>query len=103
MGRRVATAAPNAQQEKLPCRTERQKRPFRIPPERGRAFISPCCTASIREFLSDGQLWLVGRVAGHGWSAPWPGRIEDINDTGTLVDADGSERPVYWTRGKGGR
>ena len=66
----------------------------------GRAFISPCCTASVTEFLSGGQLCLASRVAGHGWSAPWPGCIEDINDTGTLVDADGSERPVFWRPGK---
>ena len=62
----------------------------------GRAFITPCCTASTREFLVDGVLYLASRVAGHGW---WParrGRIEDINDTGTLVEADGTERRVYW-------
>ncbi len=66
----------------------------------GRAFISPCCTASIREFKADGQLWLAGHVAGHGWSAPWPGNIEEINDTGTLVKADGVERRVFWQPGR---
>ena len=62
----------------------------------GRAFISPCATASVREFKVDGQLWLAGRVAGHGWSTPWPGSIEEINDTGTRVEADGSDRQVFW-------
>ena len=62
----------------------------------GRAFISPCCTSSVREFYADGGLYLASRVAGHGWSAPWPGCIEDINDTGTLVEKDGSERPIRW-------
>ena len=66
----------------------------------GRAFISPCCAASITEFLSDGRLWLAGRVAGHGWSPPWPGSIDTINDTGTLVEADGSERRVVWQPGR---
>lgn len=62
----------------------------------GRAFISPCCTASIREFMVDGTLYLASSVAGHGWSTPWQGRIEDINDTGTLIEKDGSERPIHW-------
>ena len=62
----------------------------------GRAFISPCCTAAVREFEVDGVLYLASSVVGHGWSAPWQGRIEDINDTGTLVDKDGSERRIYW-------
>ena len=70
--------------------------PFPDAARTGRAFISPCCTASIREFLVDGTLWLAGSVAGHGWGQPWMGRIEDINDTGTLVDADGTERPTRW-------
>lgn len=61
----------------------------------GRAFITPCCTSSTREFYVDGVLHLASRVAGHGWSAPWPGRIEDINDTGTIVEND-SERPIRW-------
>ena len=63
----------------------------------GRAFISPCCTAFVREFLVDGQLWLAGSVIGHGWSAPCRGSIDDINDTGTVVEADGTERPVRWS------
>lgn len=62
----------------------------------GRAFISPCCTSSTREFCVDGVLYLASRVTGHGWSVPWPGRIEDINDTGTVVEKDGSERPIRW-------
>lgn len=62
----------------------------------GRAFIAPCCTSSTREFLVDGVLYLACRVAGHGWFPPRRGRIEDINDTGTLVDADGTERRVWW-------
>ena len=62
----------------------------------GRAFIAPCCTSSVREFIADEVLYLASRVAGHGWSAPWPGRIEDINDTGTLVQKDGSEQPIRW-------
>jgi hypothetical protein len=70
--------------------------PFPDTARTGRAFISPCCTASVTEFLVDGQLWLAGSVAGHGWSQPWQGSVDDINDTGTLVDADGSERRIYW-------
>ena len=62
----------------------------------GRAFITPCCTASTREFLVDGVLYLASRVAGHDWSPAWRGRIEDINHTGTLVEADGTERQVHW-------
>ena len=70
--------------------------PFPDHTRTGRAFITPCCTADVREFLIDGQFWLAGSVVGHGWSAPWPGRIEDINDTGTIVEAHGSERPIRW-------
>ena len=62
----------------------------------GRKFISPCCTSSVREYMVQGVLHLASRVVGHGWSAPWPGRIEDINDTGVLVEKDGSERPIRW-------
>jgi hypothetical protein len=43
-----------------------------------------------------GVLYLASRVAGHGWSAAWPGRIEDINDDGWVVDADGRERRIRW-------
>ncbi len=71
--------------------------PFPESARTGRAFITPCCTSGIREFLVDGQLWLTGHVAGHGWSAPWRASIDDINDTGTLVAADGSERAVFWS------
>lgn len=62
----------------------------------GRAFITPCCTASQREYLVDGVLYLVFHVAGHGWFPARPGRIEDINDSGTLCDGAGNERRVYW-------
>jgi hypothetical protein len=75
--------------------------PTRDPPfpdtcHTGRAFITPCCTASTHEFRVDGVLHLASRVAGHGWSAPWRGCIEDINHTGTIVDGPGQERRVYW-------
>jgi len=50
----------------------------------------------VTEFLVAGQHWLASSIAGHGWSQPWPGTVDDINDTGTLVDADGTERPVRW-------
>ena len=73
-----------------------QRPPFPDTTRTGRAFISPCCTASVTEFLVDGQLWLASSVAGHGWSQPWQGSVEDINDIGTLVDADGTERRIYW-------
>ena len=62
----------------------------------GRKFISPCCTASTCEFKAHGVLYLASRVAGHGWSAPWRGSIEDINDDGTTVEADGTERRIRW-------
>jgi len=62
----------------------------------GRAFISPCCTSSIREFIKDGRVWLVGRVAGHGWNTPRLGLIDDINDTGILADGD-REVPVRYS------
>jgi len=67
----------------------------------GRAFITPCCTAGTREYLIDGVLWLVFSVAGHGYAAPRQGSIDDINDTGTKVDADGTERRVWWKRTPG--
>lgn len=76
--------------------------PFPDDVQTGRAFISPCCTASVREFRVDGVLWLAGSVAGHGWVEPWQGSIDDINDTGTLVDADGTERRVFWSAGREG-
>lgn len=68
----------------------------------GRATITPCCTVSTREVLVGGATYLASRVAGHGWSQPWPGRIEDINDTGTLVEADGTGRRVYWRHDRDG-
>jgi hypothetical protein len=73
-----------------------QSPPFPDTARTGRAFITPCCTASVTEFLVDGQHWLANSVAGHGWSQPWAGSLDDINDTGTLVDADGTERPIRW-------
>ena len=62
----------------------------------GRKFISPCCTAGVLEFRADNVLHLASHVAGHGWSAAWPGRIEDINDDGVIVEADGAERRIRW-------
>ncbi len=70
--------------------------PFPDANRTGRAFISPCCTASVTEYMVDGKLWLAHSVAGHGWGTPWQGSVDDINDTGTKVDADGTERRVYW-------
>ena len=70
--------------------------PFPDSARTGRAFITPCCTSGVHEFLVDGVFWLANSVAGHGWSTPWLGRVEEINDTGTKVEADGSERKVYW-------
>jgi len=40
--------------------------------------------------------YLSFHVAGHGWFPARPGRIEDINDTGTFCDGAGNERRVYW-------
>ena len=76
--------------------------PFPDDTRTGRAFISPCCTASVNEFCIDGVLWLAGSVAGHGWSKPWQGSIDDINDTGTIVDADRTERQVFWSANREG-
>ncbi len=70
--------------------------PFPLACRTGRAFISPCCTAGTFEFLVNGTYYLATSVAGHGWFPVRPGRIEDINDTGTLVEAPGRERPVHW-------
>jgi len=61
-----------------------------------RMFITPCCAASVQEFLANGSLHLDSHVAGHGWSAAWRGRIEGINDDGTIVEADGSEHRIHW-------
>jgi hypothetical protein len=81
--------------------------PTREPPfpdacRTGRMFITPCCTASTHEFSVGNVLHLASRVAGHGWSLAWPGRIEDINDDGTLVETDGTERPVRWRADRDG-
>ena len=57
----------------------------------GRKSIMPCCTADTHEFLVDGEHHLATRVAGHGWPPSEPGRIERIDDTGTVVEADGTE------------
>jgi len=54
--------------------------------------IIPCCTASTRGSLVHGTIWLTSTIAGHGWSDPWLGWIEDVNDTGTIVGADGCDR-----------
>ena len=61
-----------------------------------RMFITPCCTASTHEFSIDNVLHRASRVAGYGWFEPRPGRVEDNDDDGTLVDADGTERRVRW-------
>ena len=69
----------------------------------GRKFIAPCCTASLHEFLADGILHLASSVAGHRWSAAWPSRIEDVNDDGWIIEADGSERRIRWQGDREGR
>jgi len=70
------------------CRTSRT----------GRMSSALYCTASVLEFFGGGTLTvhLASHVAGHGWSAAWPGRIEGINDDGQIVEADGSERRIRW-------
>ena len=73
--------------------------PFPDEARTGWIFISPCCTSSVREFSIDGTFWLAGHVANHGWSKPWIGRVQDINDTGTIVHRDGSEYPRRWRPG----
>ena len=40
--------------------------PFPDAQRTGRAFITPCCTASADEFLVEGVLWLAFHVTGHG-------------------------------------
>lgn len=69
----------------------------------GRAFVTSCCTSSTRKFYADGVLYLASRVAGHGWSAPWPGCIEDINDDGCVVETDGREHRIRWRPDREGR
>ena len=64
---------------------------------RTRRYISPCCTASVDEFrMPDGTLRLIGHVIGHGYSAPWHGWLEEINDAGTIINEDGSETRCYY-------
>ena len=61
----------------------------------GRACTTPY-NASSTEFLVDGVLYIASAVVGHGWWPARPGRVEDINHTGTLVEADGTERRIVW-------
>ncbi len=77
--------------------------PFPDPCRTGHMFITPCCTGSVHEFYVGATLHLVSHVAGHGWSATWPGRIEGINDDGTIVGADGTERRIRWRAEREGR
>lgn len=44
----------------------------------------------------DGVLYLAFHATGYGWFFPSHGRIEDVNNTGTLVEADGTERRIQW-------
>lgn len=60
-------------------------------PRPTRSSRTPCRTAGTHEFLVDGEHHLAPRVAGHGWLPSDPGRIEYIDDTGTVVEADGTE------------
>jgi hypothetical protein len=66
--------------------------------ETGRKFITPCCTASTIEYVDEsGHTWLRSQVVGHGWTSDYfRGAVDEINDGGTVVEADGSERRVYW-------
>ena len=68
----------------------------------GRAFITPY-NASSTEFLVDGVLYIASAVVGRGWWPARPGRVEDINHTGTLVEADGTERRIVWRADREGR
>ena len=54
----------------------------------GKAFITPCCTAGVFEFRADSTPHLASHVAGHSWSAAWPCQIGDIDDDGTIVEAE---------------
>jgi hypothetical protein len=66
--------------------------------ETGRMFIPPCCTAATVEFVnSDEVTYLRCRVAGHGWtSEPWEDSLDNVNDTGTFVDYDGTEHARHY-------
>ena len=66
----------------------------------GWKYITPCCTAMTVEFEVAGVHWLVGRAVGHGWGKPHVGRIEWINDDGTMVAPDGTETRVRWSQAK---
>lgn len=72
------------------------EKPFEQHQATGRKFITPCCTVSTHEYLVDATYYLVSHVAEYGWSKPWCGSLDDINETGTLVDAGGHERAVYY-------
>jgi hypothetical protein len=68
----------------------------------GNQFISRCCTASTKEFVVDGERWLVGTVAGHGWNQkPFKGWAADVNGSGSFCrKGEGSraraETPFSW-------
>jgi hypothetical protein len=66
--------------------------------ETGRKYITPCCTAATVEYRDEsGALFLRCTVAGHGWTSDYfAGSVDEINDTGTIVEADGTERSVHW-------
>ncbi len=67
----------------------------------GRAYVSPCCTSSITEFLlADGRTVLCGSISGHGWGEVRDGTIDDIYDAGTFVEADGTETYRPFNPGK---
>lgn len=70
--------------------------------ETGRLFISPCCTAASVEYADEnGKLYTRYRVAGHGWQSEYvAGSVDDINDTGTITEADGTERKVHFREPK---
>ena len=69
----------------------------------GRAFNTTCCMATSTEFLVDGVLYIASAVVGRGWWPARPGRVENINHTGTLVEADGTERRIVWRADREGR
>lgn len=83
--------------------TRTAEAPFSDETRTRRAFVSLCCTSLVAEFSVDGVLWLANRIVGHGWSRPWQGSVDGINDTGTLIDADDTERAISWVRRSGDR